>query len=111
MAKLKSNKGYTLIEMLIVLLVMSLMILITPVLTSYDFAINDFFNEYTYAQFKAIKDVKSYELKNIHITNHYPISFNTKGNINISQTILLNGKNKKIKLTLLLGSGRLIRAK
>ncbi|MEA5018210.1 MAG: type II secretion system protein [Erysipelotrichaceae bacterium] len=111
MAKLKSNSGYTLTEMLIVLLVLGFMILTTPILTNYDFAINDFFNEYAYTQFKAIKDIKSFEIKNSYISNYHPISFNNKGNINISQTILLNGKNKNIKLTLLLGSGRLIRAK
>lgn len=89
---LKTNKGFTLLEMLLCLFIISTISLLT--ITKYsDLNLNHYYfmNDYLLNQSKAINEQKKKYLD-------YGISINKQGHINMAKTININGHNIIIHL-------------
>ncbi len=100
MVKQVSNKGFTLLEMLIVLSIVCLFFTITLFhRTSIDEDYYSFSSKYLYLQSEAMRKAEKVSLED------YDIYFNSKGNVNRAQT--LSFSNFK-KIIVELGGGRLV---
>lgn len=89
---LKTNDGFTLLEMLICLFIISAISLLT--ITNFkDLNLEHYYfmNDYLYNQSSAIKDKKKKYLD-------YGLSINKSGHINMAKTIKINGHNIIIHL-------------
>ena len=107
MAKLRSIKGFALLETMIVLLIISTLLLSTPYLYQKDFEVYDMISNYAYQQFLAIKHIEKRAFHADNIYHYYPITFNEKGNINLSQTISFKNRFSDRSLVIYLGGGRI----
>jgi hypothetical protein len=103
MDKLASNKGFTLLEMSIVLMILFgfSLIFINPI-SSYGIKVKDFTSSLIHIQFMALLNHETFEYKG-EIEPEYPIRYNANGNINMGQTIVL----ESIEITLLIGTGKI----
>ena len=103
MAKLKSNNGFTIIEVLIVMIIAfgtgSLLINPKSIKPNNSQA---FISSTIHAQYMALYQKTSVQLES-NILTEFPIQFNEKGNINMGQTIVFGTK----KVILMLGTGRI----
>ncbi len=100
MDKLALNKGFTLLEMLIVLSIVCLLFTIT--LTSKTHIDEDYYSfssKYLYLQSEAMRKAEKISI------DDYDIYFNTKGNVNRAQTLTFSNFKKII---VELGGGRLV---
>lgn len=87
------SKGFTLLEMLLTLMIVTSMFVITlNRISDVDTSWAYFSNEYLYQQVDSLVNKKSNHLSN------YPISFNKQGKVNQARTITFNGKNVVIHL-------------
>lgn len=107
MEKLRSIKGFALLETMIVLLIISTLLLSTPYLYQKDFEVYDMISNYAYQQFLAIKHIEKRAFHADNIYHYYPITFNEKGNINLSQTISFKNRFIDRSLVIYLGGGRI----
>lgn len=99
MDKVTLNNGFTLLEMLIVLVIMSIFLLLTGIYkVDYDEEYYLFPSIYLYNQSEAmLKAEKVY-------MDDYDISFNSEGHVNRAQTLYFINK----KIVVELGGGRLV---
>jgi prepilin-type N-terminal cleavage/methylation domain-containing protein len=103
MVKLSSNKGFTLIEVSIVLMIsLSLSLFFyKPISTSRSIS-KDFSSTIVHLQFMALLNHKTIEYEG-KIQTEYVIRYNPDGNINMGQTIQFDHK----EITLLIGTGKI----
>jgi len=103
MAKLKSNKGTSLLETLIVMMILSLMssFLLKPIESS-TVMLMEFQSSYLHAQYLALRHHSKIELIT-NIETEFPVTFNANGNVNMGQTVFF--KNKAV--VIMLGTGRI----
>lgn len=103
MAKLKSSKGTSLLETLIVMMILSLLssLLLKPISSS-AVTLLEFQSSYLHTQYLALKLHLKIELET-NIETEFPVTFNADGNVNMGQTVFI--KNKV--LVIMLGTGRI----
>ncbi len=103
------HRGYTFLNLLMVMLIVSSIVMLSVPIVSYSF----------YRQ-KQIERIMSFEIINAqllaiahhkntsisHITGHPNLYFNHKGNINQAQTISYNRMGVSLKVVIFLGLGR-----
>jgi len=103
MGKLLQNKGFTLIEMMLVLLITSLLtvMMFVSMREVYETNVNLIIDDIVMCQFKAIieSEKQYYEDYNIYL------SFNRKGNVNMANTYIIELNRHCI--VVLLGTGRM----
>lgn len=107
MEKLRSTKGFALLETMIVLLIISVMLFLTPYRYRKDLEVHSMISDYAYQQFLAIKNIEKRIYNSNYIFHHQPISFNEKGNVNISQTVIYKKQLSEETLIIYLGGGRI----
>lgn len=107
MEKLKQIEGYTLVETIAVLLLITICSLTTIKLINIENESRMLIAEYSYQQFKAMNELHEIYFVYDNLMTYKPIVFNKKGNINISQTIVLNGTNEDEVFVIFLGGGRI----
>ena len=107
MEKQKSTKGFALLETMIVLLIISIMMFSTPYMCRNEIDVYSMISDYAYQQFLAIKDIEKRTFHVDNIYHYHPITFNKKGNINLSQTITYKNKSSERSLVIYLGGGRI----
>lgn len=94
-----SNKGFSLLEMCVVLFVISIFMMLLPMnMHMPETEYYGFVDEYLYLQSTAMKQAKSISF------DAYGVSFNQKGNVNQAKTIRF--KNERT-IIVELGGGRL----
>ena len=108
MAKHLLNKGFTLIEFLIVIVVISIfniLVLQNDNQKTYKnlLEISNLSNNLVKSQIESIKFKEKNCLEESRVLSVHPICFNENGNINISQTISL--VNNNFTITVFLGAG------
>ena len=97
MANIRHIKGFTLLEILIVLIIIStISIIYLPHKLNIDLSHYTFIDNYQALQIEAIKDSKKLLYPNIY--SLYPIYFNKKGDVNMAQTISINNHHLIIHL-------------
>jgi hypothetical protein len=103
MDKPRSNKGYSLIETAIILMLLSLTasFLLKPAESDY-LAFMEFQSSYLHAQYSALRH-HSKTILRTNLETEFPVSFSANGNVNMGQTLILNHKS----LVILLGTGRI----
>jgi len=103
MDKLALNKGFTLIEVILVLMIGlgSSVLFQKPNLSRVQNS-NEFKSTLIHLQFMALLTHTTLEYAGEVITD-YPVRYNANGNINMGQTILFNSK----RITLLIGTGKI----
>jgi prepilin-type N-terminal cleavage/methylation domain-containing protein len=107
MEKLRSTRGFALLETMTVLLIISIMLLTTPFMYPKDFEVYGLISDYAYQQFLAIKNIEKRGYNSDHLFHHHPIAFNEKGNINLSQTLIFRKQYNEETLVIYLGGGRI----
>ncbi len=102
------NKGFTLVEMILVLFVISTFtVLVLPLISFPNLDYYLFANEYLLFQSECIKENKQEEFySEVSVNYNYPIVFNEKGNVQMAQTITFPFE-ESLKLISQLGGGRL----
>lgn len=106
-ARLHTN-GFTLLETLVVLLIISILsILGSPLLYRIDCEHFRMSAQYAFSQQEAIASTKRQTFEHHLLYGQYPIHFNGKGQINISQTLSFRGRKER-KVIIYLGAGRII---
>lgn len=108
MAKLMLNKGFTMLEVLIVVTIMSLFSFLfvnnkNDITYHNQIQIYNLSNKLINTQTKSLKQRNKKCMTNFDTINKYPICFNHYGNINMSQKISLI--NNHLYITLYLGAG------
>ena len=102
---MQMNKGNTILEFICVLLIISSIIISSPIISKNEYLLHHILNEITNTQISAI--IKNERICYDHefIQHDYPICFNANGNVNRAQTVqfLQNSSNKKIIIQLGLG--------
>lgn len=103
MAKLRSNNGFTLIEVLVVMITVfgTGSLLINPKSLKPHNS-QAFISSIIHTQYMALYQKRSTQLES-NILTEFPIQFNEKGNINMGQTIAFGTK----RVILMLGTGRI----
>jgi len=96
------NKGFSLIEVSIVLFIILVMSSILTPIKIRLISSNDFISSAIHLQYLALLNKTDYEL-DTPIMSEYPIRYNANGNINMGQTIMINSR----KFVILLGTGRI----
>lgn len=96
------NKGFTLLEMLLVLLIISCLTVLS-VMKIPTLSINMFEEEYYVHQTKALALAQTQVYNHDFSSNVGSLSFNALGHVNQAQTIMVNNH----KFTVQLGMGRL----
>lgn len=103
MDKLKSNKGGTLLEIVLILtVVFGLTLLWIKPKQIRILGSNDFISSVIHTQMMALYFRENIELMT-DVISEYPIRFNGSGNVNMGQTISFGSK----KVVIMLGTGRI----
>lgn len=103
MDKPRSNSGYSLIETVIVLMLLSLSasFLLKPI-ESTGLELTEFQSSYLHTQYSALRN-HSKTILSTTLETEFPVSFSANGNVNMGQTLIINNR----KLVILLGTGRI----
>lgn len=104
MALRKLTKGFTLIEMMVVLFCLSTLILLSltiriPILND---EIQMFENTYKMIQLKSMSSYTKLPINHDYDSNVFSLTFNHHGNVNQAQTLIINDQ----KFVVQLGKGR-----
>ena len=111
--KLKSAKGYTLIEMILVLFILIMLQTLTSGLMKADRLNSYILHKQTldtlvHTQFLALKAHRNRTvLIDKQIESFSEIYFNGRGAVNTAQTLKIYGLSKTFKITIQLGAGRI----
>lgn len=97
----QTKRGFTLIEMLLVLFILSILILLTP-FRKPSLTLNQFENEYLLAQLQAMSSFGTKQYDHQEQSNASILTFNEWGNVNQAQTIKTSKNTYRIQL----GTGR-----
>ncbi len=103
MDKPRSNKGYSLIETVVVLMVLSLSasLFLKPIESTY-LVLMEFQSSYLHTQYSSLRHHSKTTLET-SIATDFPVSFNASGNVNMGQTLTFNNRS----VVILLGTGRI----
>ena len=101
------NKGFTLLESLIVLVVLSTITLGTIVIRRNDYHEYQIVHQLLKTQVQAILKNKQFCYENDEIHHSFPVCYNAKGNINRSQTLYFNQFSGNRRIIVYLGTGKL----
>ena len=105
--RMSMNKGFTLLESLLVLVVLSTITIGGVMIHNNNYLEYQIINELLRMQTQAILKTDKFCYENNAIHHPFPICYNGKGNINRSQTIYFNQLVRSTKLIIYLGPGKL----
>lgn len=97
----QTKRGFTLIEMVLVLFILSLLLILTPIRKP-TLTLNQFENEYILTQLQAMSSFSPRQYDHQEDSNVSILTFNEWGNVNQAQTI----KTSKSSYRIQLGTGR-----
>ncbi len=104
------SKGYTLLELMVVLAAISILsIIVLPFYRPLQDSVYTFVYDYLVMQAKTMASRKSSEFnKEYKLYHNYPIKLNEAGHINKAQTIIFDNHGRHHEMVIQLGGGRLV---